>query len=225
VFEIKFIKYLPLVVLLCLQCKAQDAPRKSVFSVKPAAGLSGCQIHGDSYSGYDKLGLLFGTAVNARLKKKSSLELGFYFSQKGSRKNQNPKNNDYRFYRVNLNYLDLPLSFRYKINEKYFVTLGPSAAYLVSYREETELGDWTGSYPFNKFEVGLNFGIGGRIRDHFTIELRSSNSVIPIRDYGILANQVFYPNPVARFFNRGLYNNLLTLFVAYEFRFDDKDND
>jgi hypothetical protein len=191
----------------------------NVFTLKPSLGLNGCQIHGDSYSGYDKLGLFIGTSVNARLNGKTSFEIGFYFSQKGARHNQNPKNNDYTYYRVNLNYIDLPLSLRFHVNPKYFITLGPSFAYLISYTEATQLGDWTGQWPFNKSEIGLNIGLGRIIKDRFSVEIRSSNSIVPVRDYGRIANLVFYPNPVARFFNKGLYNNILTLMITYQLNF------
>lgn len=187
-----------------------------VFALKPTIGINACQIHGDSYSGYDKAGLFGGIAVNARLTKKTSIEAGFYFSQKGARHNQNPEKNDYSFYRVNLNYIDLPLSLKYYLNKDYFITLGPSVAYLADYREETELGDWTGVYPFEKFEYGVNFGIGKKIKEKFFVEVRTSNSFAPIRSYGVIANQVFYPNAVARFFNKGLYNNVLTFFLSYK---------
>ena len=50
---------------------------KSVFTLKPTLGLNGCQIHGDNYSGFDKLGLFGGVAVNARLNNKLSLDIGF----------------------------------------------------------------------------------------------------------------------------------------------------
>jgi hypothetical protein len=218
-------RLLAILIFTGMLCSAQEQSKENIFALKPAFGFNGCQIHGDNYSGFDKFGVFFGTAVNARVNKRASWELGFYFSQKGSRKNQNPKNGDYTYYRLNLNYLDLPLSFRYLLNDNYFITFGPSVAYLISYREQTERGDWTGDYPFNKFEVGVNIGIGGRVNDRLTIELRSSNSVTPLRSYGILASQVYYPNPVARFFNRGLYSNLLSLFVAYDLRDFKKRND
>lgn len=204
-----------LFLFLSVFLNAQDT-RENVFTLKPALGINGCQIHGDNYSGYDKFGVFGGIAVNARLKKRSTLELGFYFSQKGSRHNPDHKKGDYSFYRVNLNYIDLPLSFRYQVNDNYFITLGPSVAYLISYTEETERGDFTGEFPFDKFEAGVNFALGRKINERFSIELRSSNSVTPVRSYGILANLVYYPNPVARFFNRGLYSNLLSLFVSYQ---------
>jgi hypothetical protein len=206
-------RVLPVLLLLSSLLNSQE----NVFTLKPAFGINGCQIHGDNYSGYDKFGVFGGSSINARLSERSSLELGFYLSQKGSRHNPDHKNGDYSLYWLHLNYLDMPLSFRYRLNEKYFITLGPSVACLISYREMTEIGDWTGDYPFNKFEVGVNAGLGGKINDSWSVELRSSNSVTPLRSYGILANKIYYPNPVARFFNRGLYSNLLSLFVAYHF--------
>jgi len=183
----------------------------NVFTLKPALGLNGCQVHGDNFSGYKKFGVFAGTAVNARLSEKISFDLGFYFSQKGARKNQNQKNGDYTFYRLNLNYVDLPLSFIFLFNQRYFLTAGPSIAYLISHREENEYGAAPSTSTFNRFEIGLNIGIGGKINDKYSVELRSSNSITPVQSYGITATRVYYPNPVARFFNRGLYSNLLTL--------------
>lgn len=184
--------------------------------------MNGCQIHGDSYSGYDKIGFFGGVAVNAFLKKKLSAELGFYFSQKGSRHNPNPKAGDYSYYRVNLNYIDLPLLLRYELNSNYFVTAGPSLAYLVSYKEVINYADMTGYWRFNAIEASVNVGLGRKIKDQFYVEVRCTNSIIPVRDYGRVANLVFYPNPVARFFNKGLYNNLLTLLVCYKLDFKPK---
>jgi hypothetical protein len=193
----------------------QDNSR-SVFTIKPSLGVNGCQIHGDNYSGYNKLGLFVGTAVNARLTNKTSLDIGFYFSQKGARRNPNPAKGDYSYYRVNLDYIDLHLLLRYKLNPVYFITVGPSLAYLINYNENIDYVDFTGAYKFNKFETGVNIGLGRKmLKDKFFVEVRSSNSITSIRDYGQFANLVFYPNPVARFFNKGFYNNILTLMFSY----------
>ncbi len=197
----------------------------SVFTLKPSLGINGCQIHGDNYSGYNKVGVFAGTAVNARLKNKASFELGFYFSQKGARRNPNPGKGDFDFYNVTLNYIDMPLSFRFNVNPKYFITLGPSVAYLINYKENINYTDFTGQYPFNKLETGVNIGLGRKIKDKFYIEVRSSNSITSIRDYGVLANKVFYPNPVARFFNKGFYNNILTLMFSCNIDFKKKSEE
>lgn len=205
-----------LVLFFSLSLKSQNATQQNVFTLKPSLGFNGCQIHGDNYSGYDKFGMLLGVAVNARLKEKSSLELGFYFSQKGSRHNPNPDKGDFSFYRVNLNYIDMPLSFRYILNPKFFITLSPSVAYLINYYENIDYVNYTGTYTFNKFEVGLNAGLGMHLKNNFSVEVRFCNSITPIRSYGIAATGIYYPNPIARFFNKGLYNNILSVLVSYQ---------
>jgi hypothetical protein len=212
-------------ILYAFSFLTAGAQTEGVFSLKPAAGINACQIHGDSYSGFNKAGAFLGTAVNARFSERSSLEIGFYFSQKGSRHNPDPEKGDYSFYYVNLNYIDIPVLFRHHLNKDYFVTLGPSTGYLAGYREFTERGEWTGVWPFDRFEFGLNFGLGKKIKERFSVEVRSSNSVVPIRSYGVLASQVFYPNAVARFFNKGLYNNVLTFFVAYRFNLKKQNSE
>lgn len=207
-------RFLFIVIFLPLITFCQDNDKK-VFILKPSFGLNACQIHGDNYSGYDKAGLFGGIAVNARIKTRSSFELGFYFSQKGSRKNQNPKTGDYTFYRLNLNYVDLPLSFRYELNQRYFITGGGSFAYLISYNENWDNVDMSAYSSYNKTEIGLNIGLGARLKKGFSVEVRSSNSVTPIRNYGIAATLVYYNNPIARFFNKGFYSNLITAMLTY----------
>jgi len=187
-----------------------------VFSLEPAFGLNGCQVHGDSFSGYDKVGFFTGAAVNGIMKPNLSFQLGFYFSQKGARHNPNPKNGDYNFYRLNMNYVDIPLLLRYNVNDRYFLTGGPSLAYLISYREESNFLNNNGI--FRKYEVGINVGIGRYLKDQWLIEIRSSNSITTVREFGIPSN-FYYPNPVARFFNKGFYNNIITFLVAYKLNF------
>ena len=57
--------------------------------------------------------------------------------------------------------------------------------------------------------------IGKMLKEKLFVEVRCSNSITSVRDYGQIANLVFYPNPVARFFNKGFYNNILTLMFSY----------
>ena len=212
-------KFASLILLLFSFCSIAQNNTGGVFTLKPALGFNACQVHGDSYDGYNKPGLFAGAAVNARINAKASLELGFYFSQKGARHNPNVDKGDYSYYRLNLNYIDMPVLFHYMVNPKYFITLGPSLAYLVSYKENINYTDRTGQYHFNKTEIGVNVGLGRKIKNNFFIEVRSSNSITAIRSYGVVANLVFFPNPVARFFNKGFYNNILTLLVSYKLDF------
>lgn len=212
------LKQVALICFIVYSQKIISQANDPVFSFKPVVGINACQIHGDNASGYNKFGVNGGILVNSRLNKKASIDLGIVFTQKGARKNQNVKNNDYTFFRVNLNYIEIPLLLNYKVNPNYFITLGPSLAYLINYTEDTEAGNWNGVYPFEKFEYGVNIGLGRKIKDNFLIEIRSGNSIVPIRNYGLAATGIFYPNAVARFFNKGLYNNILSAYIIYQIK-------
>jgi hypothetical protein len=202
---------LAILVFLSFGLYCQET-RTNVFSLKPSFGINACQVHGDTYDGYHKLGFFVGVAVNASLGQKTSLELGFYFSQKGSR--HTPSKDDPKFYRLNLNYIDLPLSLRYAVNSKYFITLGPSIAYLINHQEDENYVDRSSAYKYNSTEIGINFGLGRKIKEKFFIEVRSSNSLTAIRS--IPNNYIYYNNPIARFFNKGYYNNILSIFLTYK---------
>jgi hypothetical protein len=186
----------------------------NVFSLKPSLGINVCQVHGDNFSGYNKPGIFGGLAINAQLNEKLSLELGFYFSQKGAWKSVTKTSQEY--FRLNFNYIDLPLSLRYMVNNRYFITAGPSLAYLINYNVNYNFTNISSDYTFKKYEVGVNIGLGRTIVNNFSVEVRCSNSIVSVMDYGVNKSTIFYPNAVARFFNKGLYNNILTIMLTYK---------
>lgn len=208
-------RFLFISFLFCSLCTLSQNKPDEVFTLKPSLGISGCQVDGDNYSGYNKVGAFGGIAVNALLKERFSLELGFYFSQKGSRHNPKPDKGDITYYRLHFNYIDLPLLFRYRLNQTYFATIGPSVSYLISYKEENQYGQVT-NLLFNKFDLGGSFGLGRKIKERFFIEVRGYYSLKPIRNYGLFGNNIYTPTAASRFFRPGLYNNVLTFIFSYQ---------
>lgn len=196
-------------MLVCL-----TSAQEKKFSLKPALGITASQVHGDNYSGFNKLGFTGGLYVNALLNKTLSTELGIIFVQKGSRHNQNPEKYDFKYYYLNLNYLEVPVILRYSPN-KFFLTIGASFAYLMSYYEASESGNQTGIFPFNRNEYSLNAGIGMNLSKKLGFEVRTNNSFITIRPFG--GNfKPYYNNFLARWFNKGFYNNVLQLVFTYK---------
>jgi hypothetical protein len=195
-----------------MQVKAQ---RPNKFSLKPCLGITASQLHGDAYDGYHKLGLVAGLYVNAALKERSSLEFGLIFDQKGARKNQNPAKFDYRYYYLNLNYLEVPLIYRWQPN-RFFFTLGASFAYLISYYEASEAGNLTGKIPFNSTEYSVNTGIGRMISQKMAIEIRFNNSFLPVKPLPPGYTKPYYNNIIARTFSNGCYNNIVQIAFTYK---------
>lgn len=206
-------KYKSLIVIILFSLTLTKAQEKK-FALKPTIGVTASQVHGDNYAGYNKLGFTGGLYVNAYLSKTLSTELGIIFAQKGSRHNQNPEKNDFKYYYLNLNYLEVPLILRFQPN-KFFLTIGASYAYLMSYYEASETGNQTGIYPFNRDEFSLNTGVGMNLTPKLGFEVRANNSFMTIRPFG--GNFApYYNNFLARWFNKGFYNNVLQLVFSYK---------
>lgn len=189
------------------------AQRENKFTLKPVVGITACQVHGDSYNGYNKVGVLAGIYVNAALKERNSLEFGLMYIQKGARKNQNPAKFDYRFYYLNLNYVEVPLNYRWQPN-KFFFVLGGSFGYLINYYESSEIGNLTGMFPFNSTEYSLNTGIGMRMTPKIDVEVRFNNSITTIRPFK--GFRPYYNNALARYFNNGSYSNIVQIAFTYK---------
>lgn len=185
---------------------------KSIFSLKATTGLSGCQIHGDSYNGYHKVGYTLGLVINASVSKRSSFDLGILYATKGSK--HNPTDYNPSYYYLNLRYIEMPLYWHFFFTSKYFFTLGLYGGYLINYYENQDYTDVTGWYDYNKFDMGLVTGIGRKLSDNFHVELRFTNSLIPIRN---ISSNTYYENPIARFFDKGYYNNVVVFLLAYKF--------
>lgn len=186
----------------------------SKFSLKPMLGISASQVHGDNYSGYNKLGFAGGLYVNAAFKKQTSIELGIIFIQKGARRNQNPEKFDYRFYYLNLNYVEVPLLLRWQ-HKKFFFTGGLSFAYLINYYEASEIGNLTGMFPFKSNEYSFNLGIGMMFTPKLGVEVRANNSFITIRPWPN-SFRPYYNNVLASYFNNGSYSNILQIAFTYK---------
>lgn len=180
------------------------------------AGVSPAQIHGDSYSGFNKLGGIGGIGIETQFNQKTSLNVAFQFIQKGARKNQNPQKNDYAFYYLNLNYLEVPINFAYT-QKKIIVDIGVSAAYLINYYEGSDVGNLTGLYPFNTFDYSVKVGLGYNINPKWFVNVRSSNSFMTIRPNRV-KQAIYYNNIIARTFNKGYYNNILEITLGYRIK-------
>lgn len=208
-----FLKARTLIFFLCIAFSVLKAQEQK-FALMPALGLTASQIHGDNYAGYNKLGFMGGLMIEAKLNKVLDADFGITFIQKGSRRNQNPEKFDYRFYYVNLNYVEVPLMLKYN-TKRVFLTIGGAFAYLINYVEESEIGNLTGMFPFQKYDYSVNVGMGMNIMPKLAFELRCSNSFMTTRPFG--ANFApYYNNILAKTFNKGYYNNVLQMLFTYK---------
>jgi hypothetical protein len=185
---------------------------QKTFSAGLIAGINGCQIHGDNFSGYDQIGVVAGAFVQTDPDKRWQVQFGIQYSRKGSRHLVPRHLGGYEDFEIRLNYIDVPIIVRYNTT-KVFFDLGLSFGVMFKVRTFDANGE-TVPQDFRKSELfALVNGIGYNFNDNFYIELVTHNSLVPIKAFSVPYDPRFFP----RIFNRGMYNNLLGVMFGYRF--------
>ncbi len=170
-------------------------------------GIAGSQISGDNLSGFNKGGIFAGAFANIYFSTRGSFQLELNYIQKGSRKNQNPEKNDYKIYKLNLQYIEVPVVVRFDYNRRLTFELGPYFGFLLKSSEKDESGEFPEEEEFRKTDIGLLTGIGYSVNDNIIINIRLEQSVLVVRDHTSGAHYRL---------NRGQYNTSLILAVRYQ---------
>ena len=105
-------------LLLLTQSKAQ------YFDAGVSFGIVGSQVDGDSYGGYNKLGFAANLWVSRSISKKWNATFGIGYIQKGSVKPKNISKNDYSYYKMALQYIEVPIVFNRQVYPKTVVEIG-----------------------------------------------------------------------------------------------------
>jgi hypothetical protein len=150
------------------------------------AGLSAAQITGDQLSGFNKAGLCAGAFSNVYLGSKSILQLEINFIQKGSRKTV--KENDYSYYKLNLNYIEATLAYRFVLTKRLLVDLGPQLGVLMKTENVEDGTDSDGNLlylpgrpAFKRFDLSAFGGLSYNFFNNMFVFARYSTSIIPVR--------------------------------------------
>ena len=84
---------------------------------------------------------------------------------------------------VNLHYFEVPVLFQYHKKNIYF-EFGPGLGYLINCAEHlygNVSPDLVFTYPFIRNELSFNAGMGCKLNEKWTLELRVSHSILPVR--------------------------------------------
>jgi len=204
---LKLMKLVSLIVLLgfALQCRSQLD-----FSAGVQTGFSMSQISGDGLGGFDKFGLSAGPFVRAKWTKTSSAKVEILYINKGSRKNANPKINDFRTYVLSLNYVEVPLLYNYSYGDKLVGEAGVAIGTLLSSKQRDNDLEIGFSRPFKSTEFSMVFGANYKFNEKLFFNARYTNSIIPVRNAPENGNGF-------SFYEAGQYNSLLQFMLGYEF--------
>lgn len=169
-------------------------------------GLAASEVSGDRLSGPNKAGLYLGAFVNRYFSPRSSFQMELDFIQKGSRENPD-SSNAYQSYLLRLNYIELPLHYRYDFLEHATVEAGFSLGVLINSYEEANGSDAVSGSDFDTFDFCFNIGLFYTLVENLRINVRYSNSILPIRSHS--SGQTFM-------LNQGQYNEVLSFVLFYQ---------
>jgi len=177
------------------------------------AGLNASQVDGDTYSGYNKPGIVAGGFVQTNLSRMIFTGMELKFTQKGSRKNPDPKAIDYQpSYLMRLSYAEIPLYLGVRTSEKISVLAGLSAGYLIRGTEyyDNEKLDEPVKHPFNVIDVQGFLGFRFKLSNRLFIDLRGAYSLLPIRAK---------PGNSTIYWDDSQFSNLLATTILYRLDF------
>lgn len=193
--------------LLFFELSAQE------FNAGVQIGMTGTQVTGDSYQGFNKAGLFGGFFVNRPIGRLGEGQLEINFIQKGSRKNAKPSDGIYTSYLLRLNYVEVPIMYKFNIVKGLKVEVGLMFAYLINWRQFDENGEFfknPGVPDFKDFDFSGFAGLNYKINEYWGFSFRYSYSILAIRPKPDYSN-------TSIFYNEGQYNEVLCTAFQYNF--------
>jgi hypothetical protein len=176
------------------------------FQAGILAGISTSQVDGDHLTGFHKAGIKAGGFVSRKISEKMEMQFEIEFIQKGS---QLPVNDDNVFYRMRLNYIEVPVLVNYHFGKKWNIEAGVAFATLLSALEEDQQGVITNAPPFHRADYLVCAGGNYLITDHFIFNVRYSYSVTTIRPKDENYNYFYFIG--------GQFNKVVAFSIAYRF--------
>lgn len=171
-----------------------------------SAGVAATQVDGDRLGGYDMTGFTGGIYVMNEIDETWAFSVGIRYFGKGSRKNADPDNGDYTYYRLRLHYTEIPVLAVYRWN-KFRPEAGIGVGYLISSLEDSDAyGSVEPNPPFHRYDIPFIVGISYEFSKHLRFNTQYSYSILPIRPHP--GNQTWY-------FDRGQYNNTINVTLQY----------
>jgi len=117
-----------------------------LFKAGVAAGFNAAQIEGDDMNGYKKFGLNAGVLMDVNINEKFAVGFEILYSQKGSRGNFFNDNDEFFQRKIKLDYIEIPILFKYRDSRGMDFGGGISIARLVSKQYKENGTDFTLDY-------------------------------------------------------------------------------
>jgi hypothetical protein len=177
------------------------------FKAGLQVGVNASQIDGDAYWGYHRIGLFTGGFVNTFLSDAFGIQMELNYVNKGASKSN--EIGDPAYYRINLNYIELPVVALFNVIDEVRISAGISYGQLLNAEEDLSgTGYREPDPPFKKGDVSTLIGAEYFFLDKLSVYSRFTYSIIPIREH---------PGGQTHFLDRGQVNNNISIALRYYF--------
>lgn len=185
------------------------------FYAGPVIGASFTQVDGDTYSGYQKAGLVLGGFVGRPINENWKAQLDILYIQKGCRKRPDIESGDDADYLIDLNYIQFPLTLQLSVGHFSFEG-GLSLSQLLWYNEKVYGNDIPDEdqVPFKNTELASVLGLTYRITPKLMVNGRFNYSITRIREPYNGDIPVYNPHWGRK--KPGQYNDVVTLSLYYD---------
>ncbi|MGQ1787361.1 MULTISPECIES: porin family protein [unclassified Saccharicrinis] len=185
------------------------------FKAGAIGGATFSQVHGDNYVGFNKIGLVGGLYVSRQFADIWAGQLEIVYKQKGSRHNPNESKGDFNLYKLNFDYMEVPLLVKVDVNDFSFEA-GAAFGVLINSKEEDQYGTLISDYPFEDYELSGLLGVNYQFHPRMFVNLRWSYAFTRVRKaYGGAFDNQKPPHWMDGKY--GQYNHLVSLSLYYEF--------
>jgi len=183
------------------------------FGVQGGVTLS--IISGTGAQGLNKFGGTGGINVGYRYNNPFSFRAELAYIMKGTARNPNTDAGDFYSFRIDLDYIEMPVFARWHLDktDKFTVDFGLTFGVLVRQEVYENGGRLTGDRGFSPFELGGLAGVNYHMNDRLCFQLRLRHSILPIRPN--VSGQVMV-EPIWGNINVGALNAGLSLGLAYK---------
>lgn len=170
-------------------------------------GMNTSQIDGDAYWGYHRIGPFVGAFVNTYFTEYIGMQLELNYVNKGASKRN--EIGDPAYYRIKLNYVELPVVALYKLIDKVRINAGITYGVLIKAKEDLSGTGFREPEPaFDKSDLSMLVGAEYFFTEKWSIYGRFTYSILPIREH---------PGKKTHFLDRGQMNNNISIALRYYF--------
>lgn len=216
-----------LFIFSCQLATAQSQRfRAGLIGGAVASDIDGFAALGHRGGDFYKAGVTFGGMVNAKLSDKNSFQFEMVYIQKGSYTGKPDSANNYTYYQIKLDYIEVPIIFRRQMHiqinnrstDRFAFEFGPTFGALINikqnglfYQDGLYVSGLFKDDDFKRTDIGLTAGISYNFLDRFYFNVRYQNSLLPVTKHQDVFNQfIIYT------FNKG-HNMVFNFTVRYLF--------